>query len=154
MANLKTGSETLAYCTSCKMDLGAVIVAMSGAQVLRVMCKTCKKERGYKPAKGVKEPGAQTPKTASGSSTRTKTPAEPKASAVAVAVEWKNHLDKAISKQAKRASYIPKELYTPGEIVDHPSFGPGVVTKLVHPNKIEILFQNDLKVLVHGLGAR
>jgi hypothetical protein len=123
------------------------------------MCKTCKKERSYKAPKGVKEPGApgnmeRATGTKSGTAKAKAKPAAPKPTAVAIAVEWKTALDKAVAAKVARQAYLPKNLFSPGQIVDHPSFGPGVVTKLVHPNKVEILFQNDLKVLVHGLGAK
>src|ERR1700722_5241839 len=48
--------ETLAYCTSCKMDLNHVIVAMKGDRIAKVQCHTCKKENTYKAAKGTTEP--------------------------------------------------------------------------------------------------
>src|SRR5947209_20175523 len=50
------GKEALAYCTSCKMDLNHVIVAMKGDRIAKVQCLTCKKEHVYKAAKGVTEP--------------------------------------------------------------------------------------------------
>ena len=56
-ANTKeVGKETLAYCTSCKMDLNHVIVAMKGDRLAKVQCLTCKKEHAYKAAKGQTEP--------------------------------------------------------------------------------------------------
>ena len=50
------GTEALAYCTSCKMDLNHVIVAMKGDRIAKVQCLTCKKEHVYKAPKGVTEP--------------------------------------------------------------------------------------------------
>src|SRR5271154_5252242 len=58
------GTETLAYCTSCKMDLNAVIVAMKGDRIAKVQCFTCKKEHAYKAPKGIDTPTAK-PKRAS-----------------------------------------------------------------------------------------
>ena len=49
-------SETLAYCTSCKMDLNAVVVAMKGDRIAKVQCLTCKKEHVYKAPKGIDTP--------------------------------------------------------------------------------------------------
>lgn len=57
--NTSVGKETLAYCTSCKMDLNHVIVAMKGDRIAKVQCLTCKKEHAYKAAKGVTEPTAK-----------------------------------------------------------------------------------------------
>lgn len=152
MSAKKTGSEVLAYCGSCKMDLMAVILAMNGASIARVQCKTCKGERAYRAPKGVKEPGAAG--TVSSTTTRKTAPKakEPEPRGVPVAIEWKRLLDDAVAKKNRRITYIPKETFILGDIVDHPSFGPGIVTKLHFPNKAEIIFQNDVKLLVHSLG--
>src|SRR4051812_9372206 len=48
--------EILAYCTSCKMDLNATVVAMKGDRVAKVECMTCKKTHAFKAPKGQKEP--------------------------------------------------------------------------------------------------
>ena len=48
--------ETLAYCTSCKMDLNHIIVAMKGDRIAKVQCLTCKKEHNFRAPKGATEP--------------------------------------------------------------------------------------------------
>src|SRR5882762_8316192 len=50
------GKETLSYCTSCKMDLNHIIVAMKGDRIAKVQCLTCKKEHNYRIPKGISEP--------------------------------------------------------------------------------------------------
>lgn len=146
---VKTGSEVLAYCTACKMDLAAVVVAMDDAKVLRVQCKTCKKERAFKAPKGATTPGAAAPKK------RTKKGAEnAKPTAVAIEAEWKSLLEQAITKKARRVKYTPKETLIVGDVLDHGSFGEGIVMKLIHPNKAEVIFKNDMKVMMHSLGRR
>src|SRR5262245_2145312 len=50
------GKEILAYCTSCKMDLAHLVVAMKGDQAAKVECKTCKKTHAFKAPKGITEP--------------------------------------------------------------------------------------------------
>jgi hypothetical protein len=37
--------------------------------------------------------------------------------------------------------------------IKHPIFGEGVVTKNLYPNKIEIVFSMDVKVLIHAPSA-
>ena len=54
----RTAQDTLAYCGSCKMDLSHTIMAMQGDRVIRVQCRTCKKEHTYKAPKGVTDPMA------------------------------------------------------------------------------------------------
>lgn len=133
-----TASEVLAYCGSCKMDLAAVIVAQVGPKIVKVQCKTCKKEHGFKAAKGVDSP-AKAPKS--------RKPAAEKAPAVSIEAEWRK-----IMATAKRASipYTPRVKLQLGDMVAHPSFGDGVVMKIVHPDKAELIFQHDIKLLIHS----
>src|SRR6476659_6393563 len=56
MARNAAANEALAYCTSCKMDLNHVIVAMKGDRIAKVQCLTCKKEHVYRAPKGATEP--------------------------------------------------------------------------------------------------
>ena len=39
--------------------------------------------------------------------------------------------------------------FTPGERVRHPAFGPGVVSKSVADDKVEVLFRNFGRKLLH-----
>ena len=145
MAKLTVAGETLAYCMSCRMDLAHIIMAMKGDQVLRCQCKTCKKEHTYKAPKGVTEPGAAPPAKAP----RKRAEGASKASAsVPVDEEWQKVMSKASGVPAK--SYSTKEKFRVGEKIAHPTFGEGIVGKHIFPNKIEVLFQTDLKVLIHG----
>ena len=40
--------------------------------------------------------------------------------------------------------------FTTDELVTHPKLGAGVVTRVVDANKIEVLFREGLRTLVHG----
>ena len=53
---VRVAEQVLAYCSQCKMDLGATVVAMKGDQVVRVQCRTCRGERAFKAPKGVTDP--------------------------------------------------------------------------------------------------
>ncbi len=54
--SLSVGKEAIAYCTSCKMDLNHTIVAMHGDRIIKVQCRTCRKDHAYKAPKGIKDP--------------------------------------------------------------------------------------------------
>ncbi|MBI2605166.1 MAG: hypothetical protein HYW49_03695 [Deltaproteobacteria bacterium] len=140
----KTGDEILAYCGSCKMDLRATIVAMSGASIARVMCKTCKKERGYRSPKGAAEPGK-----APGAASRPRAPREEReVKTVSVFVEWERMMNE--HKAAARVPYTVQAALKLNDIIQHPAFGEGYVMKLHHPNKAEVLFRDDIKMLLHS----
>ena len=140
--SLAVGKEIVSYCTRCKMDLGHTIMSMIGGLPTRVICRTCKSEHNYKPKKGVKEPGAETKVKAA------KTPRAPKAEKVIpVELEWMKQIN---SSSRPVRPYAANESFQIGDRVSHPSFGEGVVQKHIYPNKMEIIFRMDIKVLIHA----
>jgi len=50
--------------------------------------------------------------------------------------------------------YSMKSSYDVGTKIDHPTFGKGIVGKLIYPNKIECLFAETSKVLIHAGAPR
>jgi hypothetical protein len=146
MAKATVAGEVLAYCMACRMDLAHVVMAMKGDQVIRCQCKTCKKEHNYKAPKGITEPGMAPPPKAT---TRKRSEGASKAAdTVAVDEEWQKVMSQASGVPAK--AYSAKTKFQAGEKIAHPMFGEGIVRKPIFPNKIEVLFRNDLKILIHG----
>lgn len=136
----QVGQETLAYCTSCKMDLGHMVVAMKGDRIAKAQCKTCKKEHAYKAPKGVKEPGKATRKTkASKAKEDQGSPIE---------VEWEKLMN--AHKDAAFKPYGTKKSFALGDKIRHPTFGDGIVGRLIYPNKLEVIFRTDVKTLIHA----
>jgi hypothetical protein len=140
------GKETLSYCTSCKMDLNHIIVALKGDRIAKVQCLTCKKEHAYKAAKGVTEPGKAAAKA-------TRTSKKKAASADedtnhSIEAEWQKLM--LAHKDMPTKGYSTKGNFGLGDKISHPTFGDGIVGKLIYPNKIEVIFQMDVKVLIHG----
>jgi hypothetical protein len=133
--DVTVGGETISYCTSCKMDLNHVIVAMKGDRIAKVQCFTCKKEHAYKAAKGVTTPKAKKKKS-------TENAGNP------VELEWEKLMLQ--HKDAPFKSYTMKGHFTLGDKLNHPNFGEGIVGKLIYPNKLEVIFKTDVKVLVHA----
>jgi hypothetical protein len=140
----QVGKEALAYCTSCKMDLAHMIVAMKGDRIAKAQCQTCKKEHAYKAPKGVTEPG-KAPKSARA---RKKAEAQAEEAAHSIEAEWQKLM--LTHKEAPMKPYSMKGKFGLGDKIAHPNFGEGIVGKLIYPNKIEVIFQMDMKVLIHG----
>ncbi len=134
-----TGKEALAYCTSCKMDLAHIVVAMSGDRIVKTQCKTCKKDHAYKAPKGITEPV----KTKRASKKAAATPA-----GNPVELEWEKLMTQ--HKAAPVKAYTMKGQFVLGDKLSHPTFGDGIVGKLIYPNKLEVIFRTDVKVLIHG----
>jgi hypothetical protein len=144
---LSVGKEVVCYCTRCKMDLGHTIMAMIKGVPARVVCRTCKSEHNYKPKRGVSEPGG--PESIRRSLVGgTRAPREKIVEkTVPVEVEWMRQIN--ASTKPKR-EYAANEPFGTGDRLVHPTFGEGIVQKLLYPNKIEVLFKMDLKTLIHS----
>ncbi len=125
----KAGADVDAYCTKCKLVLAHVIIAMKGPHPVRVECKTCRAVHAYK---------RETPSGAK------KAPREvgPRVS----------ELDKLLAGKdiSKATRYAPAVRFEEQEVVDHKLFGIGIVTRALSDDKIEVVFKDGVKVLVHA----
>jgi hypothetical protein len=133
-------TETLAYCTSCKMDLNHMVVAMKGDKIAKVQCLTCKKEHVYRAPKGATEPKA--PKA----SKARKAAEEPENHSIEI--EWEKLM--SAHRDIPVKPYSTKGLFALGDKLNHPTFGDGIVGKLIYPNKLEVIFRHDVKVLIYA----
>jgi hypothetical protein len=144
MAELSVGKEVLSLCSKCKLTLAHIIVTMKDAKSPdKVQCKTCKATHSFKDPSSAKAKTSvnKVIKTAkSGRTGKSRKPTE------SVGELW----NKAINKNtAQTKSYSIKESFLTGDVIDHPTFGQGVVEKLIDNNKIEVLFQDDYRTLMH-----
>jgi hypothetical protein len=139
----QAATETLAYCTSCKIDLNHIIVAMKGDRIAKVQCLTCKKEHTYKAPKGVTVP----PKPRSSKKKMTAAEAA-EAATQSIEAEWQKLM--TAHKDSPVRPYNTKGHFALGDRLNHPSFGEGIVGKLIYPNKLEVIFRSDIKILIHA----
>ena len=49
------------------------------------------------------------------------------------------------------APYDRTRTYRTGQAMMHPTFGPGEVTKVIEPGKIDVLFADRIRRLIHSL---
>ena len=139
-AMLKPGGDVDSWCGKCKRILAHTIEAMVGDKPARVHCNTCNAQHSYKPH----EPGGVARQVRQREAGGGLGPQPPKARASRYQVLLKGK-DMALAK-----SYSIKDSYALGDVVQHPSFGFGVATAVKDGTKIEVLFENGPKVLVHG----
>ena len=142
-------SETLAFCTSCKMDLNHVIVAMKGDRIAKVQCLTCKKEHVYRAPKGADSP-TTTPARKPRKSARSSDSDGPHRGEAghSIEAEWEKLM--SAHRELPIKPYSSKGQFNPGDKLNHPTFGEGIVGKLIYPNNLEVIFQHDIKVLIHS----
>lgn len=142
MNELSVGKEILAHCNKCKLTLAHMVVAMKGpTEIDKVMCKTCKATHTFKDpsAKKAKPAVSKIVRSAKGSSSRKVS--EPNS------VIWERMINKAT---AAAVDYSIRTEFKSGDVINHPTFGQGIVERSIDSNKIEVLFRDDSKVLLHN----
>ena len=148
------GGEVDAYCTKCKMDLNHRIVAMAGDTIKRVECLTCRGQHNYRRPKSAEPPAKKRP-TKTGTAKK-----RPTKAAVARAQKAKLEAEAALRAEWEQATEgrNPSELtpyklsiqLSPGLLLSHKKFGPGVVYEVTDEGKAQVLFEEGLKLLVFG----
>lgn len=138
----KAGSDIDAFCSKCGFDLAHVIIAMVGDKVVKVQCKTCNSPHAYRGKQSVDGKKKAPSKRAAGGAAKTSTPKV-------------GDYDRAIQGKdlARARRYKPAITFEAGDVIDHPTFRFGVVTRLLSDGKIEVLFESGAKTLVHAREA-
>jgi len=143
MATHKVGGEVDAFCTRCKLTLAHTILAMVGTKIVRVRCNTCGGDHVYRSA-----PGTTDRPSASSRSTTARSAGTPRAERPEkVVISFEEQL--AGKDIANAPKYSPKDAYQLDQVIQHPTFGLGLVTA-VRGDKVDIAFKSETKTLVHG----
>jgi hypothetical protein len=138
---LSAGDIIEASCTRCRATLNHTIVAMVGERVVRVECNTCHGVHNYRGPveKKEKTSGLTAPK-------KQTTPRQPKKDpGVSDTEEWETLNPTFNPDQA--TPYDMNGKYRSNELINHATFGLGVVKSIIPPNKMEVLFQVGKKLL-------
>jgi len=139
--DFKVGGDVEAWCTTCKTMKDHVIVAMQDDKPAKVECAGCHKQHVYRAG----PPGT---KTDSAGRARRAAPAAVSAPPVTEALEAK-----LAGRESDAKTYSPNSRFAVDEIVQHPSFGLGVVVSLPAAQKVEIDFRGGRKLLLHDRGS-
>lgn len=146
MSQYRVGKDVDAWCSRCGFMLSHTIEAMVGDTIKRVHCNTCHTQhmyRAHKPGEGPVAPRASA--VASGGEER---PRRSSGAGMARPSDFDRYMEGRSTENAR--SYSPKILFAPGDVVQHPTFGTGIVTGLKDGGKVEMLFREGPKVLIHG----
>ena len=136
----RTGGEVDAFCNRCKLNLAHTILALVGTKIVRVRCNTCMGEHAYR--------GPQVQSAAQ--SFRAPRPSRAAAPKAEKAVQ--SFAARVEAKDPSRARrYSPKDAYQVEDLVDHPTFGLGIVSA-VRGDKVDVAFKAFEKTLVHRRG--
>jgi hypothetical protein len=151
MATQKVGGEVDAFCTRCKLTLAHTILAMVGTKIARVRCNTCGGDHAYRSAPGTTDRPTPAARSSASSASSSRTSAGSRAEkAEKVVISFEEQL--AGKDIANAAKYSPKDTYQLDQVIQHPTFGLGLVTA-VRGDKVDITFKAETKTLVHGRGG-
>ncbi|MBL4685858.1 MAG: hypothetical protein JKY37_14785 [Nannocystaceae bacterium] len=139
MTNVAVGKDVFAVCSKCK-DEWHVIVSMVSGKITKVQCKVCMAYHRYKVPEGeTRVDGAAVVRRTVGAKKRSSSTTQSVGTPV---------IEADLSRPVR--SYAMSETYTPGDRVDHPKFGHGVVEATPVPGKMTVHFPSGRKTLAHG----
>jgi hypothetical protein len=142
----KVGGEVDAFCTRCRLTLAHTILAMVGTKIARVRCNTCNGDHAYRSAPGTTDkPSASSRASSSSTPKASRATAEEK-----MVISFEEQL--AGKDLANAPRYSAKDTYKVDQVLQHPTFGLGLVTA-VRGDKVDITFKSETKTLVHGRGG-
>lgn len=157
---LRAGGEVDSWCTKCKLVLNHRVIAMVAGTPVRVECSTCGSHHNFRArAPGEKEPKAATTRASSSSSSGSSGSSGPRSTRASVnkaamaALEREKSWERAtLGKTANEFKAYRVDLtFAEGDLIRHKKFGDGVVTRILDPKKVEILFKDEPRTLAQGL---
>lgn len=138
----KVASSVLLVCKKCERERYHRVIAHTSETSAKVACEVCGSKKTFKLAP---PPGVQERKSMKKSSKgRSK---QPQVSHHEVYIEMK---EKFSGKEVK--PYDMKKYFEVESSINHPKFGLGFVIK-TNPDKIEVMFEDSFKNLVHNRTA-
>lgn len=147
---LRAGGEVDSWCTKCKLVLNHRIIAMVGTTPARVECSTCGSHHNYR----ARAPGEKAPAVSRGGAAAPRSVRAPHVTrAQQAAADRERTWEKAIAGKAvsEFKKYTVAQTFAEGDLVRHTKFGDGVVTRVIDPRKIEILFKDEPRTLAQGM---
>jgi hypothetical protein len=142
----RVGNDVESYCSKCKMMILHTVEAMVGSEPKRVQCNSCHSQHVYKA-----HPPGEAPAKPRAARSAGRASAGSRSSGVGGRIrasDYERMMEGRSGSDARR--YSPKAIYKVGEVIAHPTFGTGVATTLKDATKIEVLFQDGPRVLVHA----
>jgi hypothetical protein len=145
----KIGKEIDSWCTRCKLVLTHTIETVANGKITRVHCNTCHGQHAHRAAApGTKTAAARPPAKSTGRSRASAASSRRADPAATLASQYASLLRGRTAAQAQ--PYKTTGRYKVSELIAHPTFGVGAVTGERDSVKIDVLFPDGPRVLVHG----
>ena len=141
--SLGAGKEVLCMCGKCNLKLAHLIVTMKDPKTPgRVQCKTCQSTHLFKDVSMTTTSNINRKRTlTSKKSTKKDTRSNEEI--------WSSAINNSKTSSSVRP-YSITENFIVGDIIEHLNFGKGIVQNIVTKEKIEVVFQDNVKTLVHN----
>jgi len=136
MNSFSVGGEIDAWCTKCKLELGHTIIAIVDNVPKKVQCNTCNAQHNYRS------------KPLQGRRTQSKSSARKTRSKEKTYEEYLSHLRDGDPANSRK--YNTKGNFQKDQIIDHITFGIGIVLSVIQVNKIKILFKDGPRLLIQN----
>ena len=157
------GTIVESICGKCNDVMGHTIVSMIGGTIAKVECRICGSVHRYRPpsrtASGtpvtMKRGRDGTPTTSRQSSTsptaRPTTTGKTSRKPDPASLERERWVSMSQKRQNENTrAYAMTETFTAQELLNHPLFGLGEVLTVIAPDKMDVLFQDGIKRLLHN----
>ncbi|MBD3236938.1 MAG: hypothetical protein GF330_09560 [Candidatus Eisenbacteria bacterium] len=128
-AKFRKGSQVRSWCTRCREMTAHVIASMRGSQPSRVTCQVCEGTHNYRPLPP-----------------RSRSPARRRAAPSKLTTAGWDELVGVADLSAVRA-YAMRRSYSAGDVIRHKVFGIGIVLREVDERKIEVSFEDGIRLL-------
>ena len=135
---IRVSSEIDAYCTKCRLVTNHRVVAIQAGVIKKVICLTCEGQHNYRPPPGEKKLKGASTKRVKKEMTRSRSEAPQTFN------QW---LELKAELEDEPRPYRMTESFDRGEALTHPKFGLGFIIKVLDGNKIEVMFEKELKTL-------
>lgn len=124
------------FCKKCDVDRYQKVLAHTSETSAKIECEVCHAKSTYKLPKAKKATTARTARTPSASQRKS-----------THAAEYQQLIDSLTAMEEK--PYSLKAKFEIANKISHPKFGLGVV-RSVQPDKIEVVFSDEVKLLIHN----
>ena len=122
---VEVGKEVQDFCTKCKIETVHVVTKVTDGEIKKVMCNGCRSTHVYR--------GGQAP-------TPRSKPTRPR--------KWSTLVE--LVEDEKVVDYKITGVFSEGDAIQHKKFGLGVITKVVDSTKIEVVFEEEKKLLAQN----
>ena len=152
--SIQVGDIVESTCRKCNDITGHAIVSILDGEIAKVECRGCGSVHKYRP--GPKAAPSQTSTSSPSSSKNKKSPSKGKKGPTAKEKEaqqlaeqryeeWQSKMEK--KDQAEAKTYSMEGQFQANDLIDHASFGLGIVQRTIPPNKMDVLFHTGEKRL-------